>query len=558
MRPYGCVSLRGSVAKGYCVRAAWVTIGLLLTWCAPALAAPGERRIALLVGHPFGGDELQPLRYTGNDVERVSEVLGLLGDFAQDDIHVSFGETADELLARFADVRDAAAGYPAERLLFLFYYSGHAKDGELRLGDTVLSLVELRRQMEQVPAALRIGLLDACRSGGITRLKGATRGEPISLSVDAPSQQRGSVFITASSADEDAQESDAIQGSFFTHFLTSGLRGAADSNADARVTLAEAYAFTYDNTVARTIGTRGGAQHPTYRFDLHGSGDVRVTSLAAEPSALTFAEELDGHYVIFDMQRRVVVAELDKAIGRAVRLAVAPGDYVVKKRERDHLRLGRIQLGAREAVAVEPAGFERVAFADDYAKGATVTLQDAREGKLGMRIAAGVLGQGFLAAPFREDVVTGLGLVHLGLELTNLLGAARHLRLDFALAPARESTLKFDDARVLDRARVRTRVSELTAGASLALDYPLWRDLAATGVVRLGWIRVARTFPQGELGDQTFATLTPGLGVELGYRLSAWLSAGVGARLHYMFFEGDESVSMAYVDGGVVLTATLR
>ena len=41
------------------------------------------------------------------------------------------------------------------------------------------------------------------------------------------------MLLTSSSADEDAQESDAIAGSYFSHHLVSGLRGSADRAATA-------------------------------------------------------------------------------------------------------------------------------------------------------------------------------------------------------------------------------------------------------------------------------------------------------------------------------------
>ena len=79
------------------------------------------------------------------------------------------------------------------------------------------------------------------------------------------SEQTGQVLITASSASEDAQESDAIQGSFFTHFLTSGLRGAADRDNDGKVTLGEAYEFAYAHTVSNTVGTHAPSNQKVIR-----------------------------------------------------------------------------------------------------------------------------------------------------------------------------------------------------------------------------------------------------------------------------------------------------
>ena len=45
---------------------------------------------------------------------------------------------------------------------------------------------------------------------------------------------------------EAAQESDRICASYFTHYLVSGFRGAADLSGDGKVTLNEAYQFAFN------------------------------------------------------------------------------------------------------------------------------------------------------------------------------------------------------------------------------------------------------------------------------------------------------------------------
>lgn len=69
-----------------------------------------------------------------------------------------------------------------------------------------------------------------------------------------------------SSADEAAQESDRIGGSFFTHALVSGMRGAADASGDGKITLTEAYRFAFEETLQRTAQTQFGSQHPAYEI----------------------------------------------------------------------------------------------------------------------------------------------------------------------------------------------------------------------------------------------------------------------------------------------------
>ena len=51
------------------------------------------------------------------------------------------------------------------------------------------------------------------------------------------------------------EESDLLGGSYFSHHLASGLLGDADRSADGRVTLAEAYAYAYERTVADTASS---------------------------------------------------------------------------------------------------------------------------------------------------------------------------------------------------------------------------------------------------------------------------------------------------------------
>ena len=137
---------------------------------------------------------------------------------------------------------------------------------------------------------------------------------------------RGHAFLTSSSATEAAQESDRLQGSYFTHALVSGLRGAADASGDGKVTLNEAYQYAFDETLARTATTQGGAQHPTYDIQMAGSGDVVMTDLRETRAAIVIGPELDGRFFVRDASGRLV-AELGKPKGRTAELGVEPGAY---------------------------------------------------------------------------------------------------------------------------------------------------------------------------------------------------------------------------------------
>jgi uncharacterized caspase-like protein len=80
--------------------------------------------------------------------------------------------------------------------------------------------------------------------------------------------------------DESSQESDRLRGSFFSHHLVNALRGAADRNGDGRITLAEAYEYTHAQTLRASVQTVS-LQHPTYAYDVKGSGDPLLTTVAS-------------------------------------------------------------------------------------------------------------------------------------------------------------------------------------------------------------------------------------------------------------------------------------
>ena len=155
-----------------------------------------------------------------------------------------------------------------------------------------------------------MAILDSCSSGALTRAKGGAR-RPAFL-FDATQDMSGHAFITSSSAAEAAQESDRIGASFFTHYLVSGLRGAADATGDGLVTLNEAYAYAFQETLASTENTQYGPQHPAYDISLTGSGDLVLTDLRAASAVLVIAEEVAGRLYVRDA-RGALVVELAKS-----------------------------------------------------------------------------------------------------------------------------------------------------------------------------------------------------------------------------------------------------
>ena len=149
----------------------------------------------------------------------------------------------------------------------IVYYSGHADADALHLDGTHLPLGELRDLVTGSAASARVLVLDACRSGTITRVKGGTPAPAFDIDLGIPVGAEGVAILSSSAAGESSQESDALGASFFTHALVSALLGAGDTNHDGSVTLGEAFAYAKERTLAATSRTIVGPQHPTFRLD---------------------------------------------------------------------------------------------------------------------------------------------------------------------------------------------------------------------------------------------------------------------------------------------------
>lgn len=289
---------------------------------------PQTRRVALIVGANDGGPGRVKLRYAGSDAKALSRVLADVGGIDRRDAFVLLDPSPTQLLDgfRWAQDRVARARAAGERVQFLFYYSGHADDRGVHLGASQIDYPKLRGLIHAVDAQVRLGLLDSCSSGAFVRLKGGKMRPPLSTG-DANIQ--GHAFLTSSSAEEAAQESDRIGGSYFTHYLVSGLRGAADVNRDRRVTLHEAYRFAFDETLKGTETTLGRAQHPVYDIQLVGTGDLVMTDLRETTAVLDIHSSVGGRVYVRDADGRLA-AELYKGVGAgAVSLALEPGRYSV-------------------------------------------------------------------------------------------------------------------------------------------------------------------------------------------------------------------------------------
>ena len=214
------------------------------------------------------------------------------------------------------------------RTELIFYYSGHSNEEGLLIRNDLFTYKDLKQTLENTKADVKIGILDSCSSGAFTLLKGGKHNA--AFLVDESIKTTGHAFITSSAENESAQESNSLQASFFTHFLVSALRGAADTSLDGKVSLHEAYSYASNETLARTEITQAGAQHASYDFRLTGSGDFVLTDLRNAESSLEFQDEDFGRFFIRDRDDNLI-SEVNKKYGTSLKISVPASSYTVIK-----------------------------------------------------------------------------------------------------------------------------------------------------------------------------------------------------------------------------------
>ena len=524
-----------------------VLLGVLAPLHARAATAPVQR-FALLIAAHDGGADLPRLRYAGRDATRLADVLVDVGGFQRADIlSVVDGDAATVLdLFNELEQRVQQAKARGDDVVVVAYYSGHAQDGRLRLGKTTLEMRELRRRLETSSADVRLGFLDSCGAGAITREKGAVLAAPFVVRVDEDLSARGQVIIASSSADEVSQESDDIQGSFFTHYLASGLRGDADRDRDGRVTLDEAYAYAYGRTVAATAATRAGAQHPTYAVELKGAGDVVLTTPGDAFVVVEFPEVLEGRYFVVDLQRQLFVAEVEKQRGGASKIALPKGDYAVKKRLDSHLLMTRVEGRQKGTVVINDATMERVDFQNDYAKGTPISISSQLDRDVGVSLSIGGGVQQVIGPVDDGGLFPTMPLIVVNARVHHLLRS--QLTLDVDLGFGSVQAVRTVDGGALGSIDFAVQASELQAGVAVLWEQEL-KDLIGHDVVVGAGPRMAGLFfvhdfngetrPEG-VTSQSYLNFTPGLAAFIAWSPLDYAHLEVSGRAQYLAYNVDE------------------
>jgi hypothetical protein len=340
-----------------------------------AAATPARaevRRFALLVGANHGNASEVPLRYAESDVDSVAATLSQVAGFSSERVIRVTSPNAARVRGALVDLSLAIqdqvrAGH--EAVLFV-YYSGHSDAQSLHLGGTELATDELSKLVRLSPAKLKVLLLDSCRSGALTRVKGGHQVPPFQIRVEDQLRFEGYAVITSSSAGEDAQESDALRSSIFTHHFLAALRGPADVNHDRLVTLGEAYAYAYEQALKSSIVTVVGTQHATYDYDLRGRADPVLSDLRSLADQGRLLLSAPGEYLVMSSDAANVVLEAITKL-KNTQVMLPPARYQVRLRTRTNVYQSEVTLRAGDATTLDAAAMSSVPLAQVIRKGET-------------------------------------------------------------------------------------------------------------------------------------------------------------------------------------------
>jgi len=281
-------------------------------------AGNNTRRIGLFIGANEGNYGQEKLRFAESDAEAVSRVFSELGGINEEDnIKIPQPQLTPAILNSWLEViksQLADAKRNGQRTEFIFYYAGHSERGNLNLGSQPYPTLGLLERIQNIEADTRIVILDMCYAGD------AARGESAPISFD------GCTVLTSTKANEESVEKTEINSTFFTHSLVTGLRGAADANGDANVTLKELYNFVNEQVRKKTRD-----QNPQFNSKNTGSEETVLTNTALARARFIIGGDVTGRISIWDNSRKILLSDLTKDNQSVMNLAFDFGDYQLRR-----------------------------------------------------------------------------------------------------------------------------------------------------------------------------------------------------------------------------------
>lgn len=370
--------------------------GVLFLACLLTTASAHAETVRLLVA--FGTNDGLPaeqrLRYAEADALRFADTLYRLGDLSAENRMVVTADTA-EALANALEAAAERARHLEGEVTFFFYFSGHGDDKNLHIAGKRFPLSRLRTLLAAVPAKLKVSVIDACRSESDTDPKGFSRAPGFAVQLGSTVGLEGAVTLRSSSPGEASQESKQLRGAVFTHYLTTALRGAADRDRDNRVTLEEAYAYAYRQTVRRSARGPGDIMHPSVDLDIEGAGQLVLTRPAPADAVIVLPRTRDAQFLIFDRDSQGVEAEVWGTQSRSIPLRVPAGQYLVHRRGGQQSGAMIVSVGSGQSRILASEEFQPIPEALLASKGGQLELayQSLAAGYSGQLSHSGAFGQ---------------------------------------------------------------------------------------------------------------------------------------------------------------------
>jgi len=377
----------------------------------PAAAAETVVRVAVVVGANQAPPGRAALRYAHEDARHVADALVAVAGFSAENVKVLLDPTPDGVLTAL-DRELMSASKRAEATLLFFYYSGHADDRAIFPSGQTLPFSSLKTRLEDPRAKLRVGLLDSCRGGSWTGSKGLRKVEPFEIDAARDLAEEGSVLIASSSGQENAHETEALKGSFFTHHWNAGLRGAADRGGDGIVTLGEAFEYARSLTIRDTALAGQAPQHPSFQMKLAGRRDFPLAQLFKERTTVLF-EQTSGPVEFVRLSDGLVVLESPPG-PRQLKLGLPSGSYLVRRRSTQGVWAKVITLSAGSTSEMGESQLVRVTLYDerrkDAAQNAATATNDWRDESWFVSAAAGVRHAPIIDPGLRAGAPDGTGV----------------------------------------------------------------------------------------------------------------------------------------------------
>ena len=146
--------------------------------------------------------------------------------------------------------------------------------------ETMVSLDRVYEMLHQCPASQKVLIVDACRNDptpqGTRAPSGIGETNEFTRSVQQQQPPEGTVLFNSCAPNQYSVEDPEFKSGVFMHFVTEGLRGAADADKDSKVSLFELYRYAEYETKSRVRSTRQLVQTPMLKGELTGVYELAV------------------------------------------------------------------------------------------------------------------------------------------------------------------------------------------------------------------------------------------------------------------------------------------